>query len=747
MNKRFLIISSTIYLLLTSAVFTLLYRFPHYWSIFILLFILIFSVYIYLITKNSSAKKPSAIQNEDMLDHLLENINAMVVIWSDDFSYVNVNNIFTEITGYSKEDCRSTDILKSIIPSKDIASVKNDKNEFASTIKAKNGNELDIIWNSSLINLKNETLILSVGFDNTKTSQMRQKMKDFSKDLEATQNRYTLSMELSEIGIILRKIDSDTFFISEQFKTMLGVNSDYININELRDLIHPNDKVLFDAYCEANCSLGDIHKIHNAELRILSNDGTYHWYAFRYKVAESIDGKPSDIGGAIIDITKDKEKDSLIEKMAYIDELTEIYNRNKFIEIGEETFDCSVDLNIMYWVIVIDIDRFHIINDTCGYQNGNRLLKEVAITILKNLNDGGFGARIGGDNFALIIKDNGDETLPIKTIKNIQAQLAGLAVDVFSNQTITCSAGFCKMPTDANSFQKVLDHAEFALSLNDDTRGSIKRYDNKTHDNIIADSTIEIELAKALELNQLILYYQPKIDLATGNIIGAEALIRWQRPDGRLISPGFFIPVAENSLLITKISDFVLYEACRQNKKWQNEGFPKFSVSINLTSVDFYQTDVKKSISEALKETGLDPRWLEVELTESLALKDVEQAIHQMRELSELGVKISMDDFGTGYSSLSYIQVLPITLLKLDRSFIMYLEEDEVSREIVSAVIKIAKSKKIQTIAEGIETLGQAEILKKSGCDQAQGYFFGKPMPVKEFEEFLLKKHNNVVNV
>ena len=241
------------------------------------------------------------------------------------------------------------------------------------------------------------------------------------------------------------------------------------------------------------------------------------------------------------------------------------------------------------------------------------------------------------------------------------------------------------------------------------------------------------------------LFYQPKINLADGEIIGVEALIRWKKPDGTLIPPSAFIPVAENSLLITKISDFVLGEACRQNKAWQDMGLPPITVSINLTSVDFYQTDVKESLQKALAKTGLKPEYLEVELTESLALKDIDQAIHQMKELREIGVKLSMDDFGTGYSSLSYIQVLPITLLKLDRSFIMYLEEDEISREIVSAVIRIAKSKKIETIAEGIETIGQAEILKESGCDHAQGYFFGKPMPAEEFEKFVKTRKKIVV--
>jgi len=216
-----------------------------------------------------------------------------------------------------------------------------------------------------------------------------------------------------------------------------------------------------------------------------------------------------------------------------------------------------------------------------------------------------------------------------------------------------------------------------------------------------------------------------------------EALIRWIKPDGTVIPPSDFIPVAENSMLITQISRFVLREACRQNKEWHDMGLGPVTVSINLSAIDFYQTNVTETIRSTLEETGLEAKYLDVELTESLALKDIDHAISQMQEIKNLGVKLSMDDFGTGYSSLSYIQMLPISLLKLDRSFIVYLEDDEISREIVSAVIRIAKSKKIETIAEGIETVGQGEILKKSGCDYAQGYFFGKPMPADRFEEFL----------
>ncbi len=597
--------------------------------------------------------------------------------------------------------------------------------------------------------------MLSIGLDLSESIRMKEDLIKYSKELAESETRYSLSMELSEIGLLLKASGSSSYYVSQQLRNMLGINSEYISDGVLRARFHPSDVMTFDALGGAmvNCAAQDAQDeesartVHCTEFRLLSADNTYHWYQFRYKINPAETKLLADIGGAILDITQNKEKDSLIEKMAYIDDVTQIYNRNKFMQIGQETFECSRDSGITYWVIVLDIDNFHIINDTCGYTNGNKLLNEFGKVVQDSLTSGGFGARIGGDNFALLIRDIGDESLPVNIIRTIQDKFKTMCADNFSSQGMTCSAGYCKMSDGGEDFAKVLDHAEFSLSMSDGTKNDIIRYDNAVHDKIIKSAAIENELVKAIENHELVLYYQPKIHLGNGTLIGMEALIRWVRPDGTVVPPSEFIPVAESSLLITKISDFVLYEACRQNKAWQDMGLPPITVSINLTAVDFYQTDVKESIIKALDATGLDPQWLDVELTESLALKDIDHAIQQMQEIRDLGVKLSMDDFGTGYSSLSYIQVLPITLLKLDRSFIMYLEEDEISREIVSAVIRIAKSKKIETIAEGIETIGQADILKEAGCDHAQGYFYGKPMPKDKFEEFMQMKARESASV
>lgn len=699
---------------------------------------------------NSRTNKFKELKN---IERTIEQLNSMVVLWDTSFSYVRANSSFIRTTGYSEEELLDPEIMKKVLPpdafSENLQGIINSRDE-EFLIQTKNGSSVCTVWNTSIVSSisrrgiggkEDVSVLMSIGPNLTETNRMKQEVIAASRKLSESEKRYALSMDLSEIGLILKEQGSSRYYVSDQLCEMLGIVSEggYVSGETIREVFHPKDRVVFDTFASGmkNASEGlSRDEIHSVDFRAKAADGDYHWFNFRY---QSPDSGNLDVGGAILDITAEKEKDLVIERMAYIDDVTQIYNRNKFMMMGNEILECTrADRNVNYWVIVLDIDSFHIINDTCGYTNGNHLLKEIAAVLLSNLTEGGFTARIGGDNFALLVKATGDEELPIRLIKRIQLDLANINGMGLETQNITCSAGYCLMSDGGmGDFAQVLDRAEFALSLSDGTRSSILRFDNHAHDAIIAGNAIEKELGKAIENNELVLYYQPKINLEDGSVMGMEALIRWIKPDGTVVPPSDFIPVAENSMLITQISRFVLFEACRQNKQWQDMGLAPVTVSINLSAIDFYQTNVTETIRTALSETGLAPQYLDVELTESLALKDIDHAVMQMQEIKDLGVKLSMDDFGTGYSSLSYIQILPITLLKLDRSFIMYLEEDEISREIVSAVIRIAKSKKIETIAEGIETVGQGEILKKSGCDYAQGYFFGKPMPADRFEEFL----------
>ena len=515
-------------------------------------------------------------------------------------------------------------------------------------------------------------------------------------NLDSANDFFNTSMDLAEIGVIM-STDRKKFIVSSIAMDALGLTTSSIDIGTLRSLIHPNDRIQFDRAVKSGESYNS--EVQNVELRIKSLNGSaYRWYSFRYKSIQATSNTLALFGGALLDITQEHEKDILIERLAYIDEVTEIANRNKLMDIGQKTYECSQLLNYSYWIIVLDIDRFHIINDTCGYSNGNYILKNFAHILYKFVTPGGLAARISGDNFALVLRDYGDDELPIRTAKTIQDEFAKLAVDDFAAINLSCSAGFSKLPDDGNSFLDVMEHAEFALKSGDANNSSIYGYEPSMHDSIIGNTELEKALALAIDHNELQLYYQPKIDLKTGKIIGVEALIRWIKPDGTIIKPDSFVPIAESSHLIGKISEFVLNEGCRQNKLWQKMGYPNIVMSINFTSTDFYQNDLREKVLDALGMSGLDPQWLEVELTETLALSDIDFAVAQMNKLRDLGVKLAMDDFGTGYSSLSYLQILPITLLKLDRSFITDIQHDNIAYEIVSAVIRIAKSKRIETI-------------------------------------------------
>jgi diguanylate cyclase (GGDEF)-like protein/PAS domain S-box-containing protein len=679
------------------------------------------------------------------LEHLADSINAAVIVWDADFHYRYINFEFTRMFGYNDEDIQGNhEILHKVLPEDafmpSLQGIINNRDE-EFHVTAKNGNTLATVWNTSIMEIVEKRdsklyLLMSIGYDLSELLYTKQELEDSEK-------KYALSMELSEIGILLLQPGDTKLYISEQLRNMVIVPDGDVGIKEIKDIVHRKDYATIDTIVSyvKGFRKTDTGVIHNAELRCKSADGTYKWYQFRYRLISSPLSDKYGLGGSVIDITRDKEKDMLIEKMAYIDEVTGIFNRNRFMQIGQEAFECTRDSNIDYWVIITDIDNFHIINDTTGYENGNKLLQRMASIVTAQVSTGGFVARIGGDNFALLIKDSGNDELPVSIINTIQNELRDIKSDTFKAQTITCSAGYCKMSDSAIDFSKVLDQAEFSLSLSDGSRESVIRYDNKVHERVLRDAETEKEIAEAIENNEFVLFYQPKISLTDGTLMGMEALIRWIKPDGRLVPPVQFIPIAEKSMNITQISNFVLNEACRQNKVWQDKGLPPLTVSVNLTSVDFYQTDVIANIKTVLERTGLEPQYLDIELTESLALKDIDNAVFQMDEIRNLGVKLSMDDFGTGYSSLSYIQVLPISLLKLDRSFIMYLEQDEMSREIVSAVIRIAKCKRIETIAEGVENAEQAAILRASGCDYVQGYLFGKPMPAEKFEEFIIN-HN-----
>lgn len=688
----------------------------------------------------------------DRILNMVRSVKVPALIWASDLSTLYTNQAMDELLGVSESEDPgdSAVLLTSFFHSIGInarnAADMLDGKTYDSAMHDAASYKHYISWSTSLLkrSSKDVSLYLTIGFDTTELESAKQSLTAYAQNLAVSQSRYELSMKLSGIGILLCESIHDMYYVSEEAKAFLGIQESHITFVEFRKKLHPDDRILFDDYLnKIRTTKADdaSSKPRSLELRIRSEAcKPYVWYAYHYhENLKSSNGAPI-IGGALIDITSDKSKDLTIERLAFLDEITEIANRNKLMREGEETYRICKTMGTFCWIIVLDIDRFHIVNDSFGYENGDKILRNFAHILCKYAANGGFAARVSADNFVLVLHDYtdfGDEELPVRTIERIRADMADLTTGEFASLALSCSAGFARIPSDGNNFTDVLEHAEFALAMGKGELSYLMGYDANMHQEIVSQGELEKELADAIAERQLQLYYQPKVSLHTGKITGAEALIRWIKPDGTRISPNVFIPIAERTGLISEISQFVLREACQQNAIWQKIRLTPIVMSINFASGDFYQKNVCDAIKDVLIRTGLDAKWLELELTERLALGDINYTVQQMNALREMGIQLAMDDFGTGYSSLSYIQLLPLTLLKLDRSFIIEIETDTVAQEIVSAVIKIAKSMNIETIAEGVELEGQAKILKSMGCDYIQGYLYGKPMPAIEFQRRL----------
>lgn len=689
---------------------------------------LVFGTLILAFISTIFMKKKNSMNSSQIIG-IAENMNIEIIVWADDFSYIHMNKKLRELLGLpdTASDHKASVWKAFGISEPDTKILKEiaDSRSYESHFKAADTTMVTIAWSTSLaIRQKKRNIYVSTGFNITELKKMKV-------NLASANDFFNSSMELAEIGVLM-SVDRRNYRASPELVKMLGLKSSSITAEQFRVLVHPNDRSIFDNALKAM----DSHEVRSVDLRIKSTDTLYRWYTYRFKSIHGTDNTLPLFGGAVIDITDQHEKDVRIEKLSYMDDVTETANRNKLLIEGNFIYESSSMLHYNFWIIVLDIDRFHIVNDTCGYSHGNKVLRDFAHILYKYVTPGGLVARLSGDNFALVLRDYGDDELPVRTVKSIQEEFAKLAVDELASINLSCSAGYSMLPRDGKSFKEILEHAEFALKSTSGAPGCICAYEPNMHDSIIGDTAMEKALGLAIEHNELRLFYQPKIDLATGKLMGVEALIRWIKPDGTIIPPDSFVRIAEKCNLIGKISDFVLNEGCHQNKLWQKMGYPNIVMSINFASSDFYQPDLKEKVFDALARAGLDAEWLEVELTESLALRDVNFAAAQMNKLRDLGVKLAMDDFGTGYSSLSHLQKLPITLLKLDQSFIKNIEHDNIAYEIVSAVIRIAKSKKIETIAEGIENHVQESILRMAGCDYAQGYLYGKPMPPQELEKF-----------
>jgi diguanylate cyclase (GGDEF)-like protein/PAS domain S-box-containing protein len=454
-------------------------------------------------------------------------------------------------------------------------------------------------------------------------------------------------------------------------------------------------------------------------------------------VAEA-DGKPERYVGVFNDITELKRKDERIRHLAFHDSLTDLPNRELLLDRLQQSIATAQRKKEHLGIMFIDLDRFKAINDSFGHNIGDKLLKEVANRLTACLRKSDTVARMGGDEFVVVLND-------VKTPKTY-AQLAEKIITRLSKSLVLdgnamqvgVSIGIACFPEDGTDAIELMKHADAAMyAAKSSGRGTYRFYQATMTERAIQRLQMEMELRNAVLNNELELFYQPQISLGNNEVRGVEALVRWRHPQRGLVPPGEFIPLAEETGIIGDLSDWVLAEACRQSRAWQTQGLGRIKISVNISAKQFQRGDLVERITTLAEQHRISPSDLEMELTENAIMANLEEASQTFTRLRELGVSVSMDDFGTGYSSLAYLRRLPIDILKIDQSFIRNVNSNEEDAQIVKTILALGQALKLTVIAEGVENMNQANFLKSCGCACVQGYLYCRPQPAAELEAWL----------
>ena len=479
-------------------------------------------------------------------------------------------------------------------------------------------------------------------------------------------------------------------------------------------------------------------QVWNGTLTGRRKDGTLYEQEATISPVRNAEGEITHYVAVKRDITERLQSQARIWHLAHHDALTDLPNRVLFQDRLQQAVAQARRTGMLLAIMFIDLDNFKDVNDALGHEFGDLLLKAVTLRLRGCTRETDTVARLGGDEFALIHTGLERSDLAAKLAEKVLERLS----EPFSLESqeihISASIGVTICPLDHDDPQQIVKNADMAMYRAKNTgRGSYQFYKEDMNLAFQARKALERDLRKALANGELDVFYQPQIEARRSVIIGAEALVRWRHPRRGMIPPAEFVPIAEESGLIVPLGEWVLERACTQNKVWQDLGLPPVRVAVNLSAPQFLYRDLMASVIRALETSGLDHPYLELEITEGILMRETEVTISTLRRLTELGIQIAVDDFGTGYSSMAYLKRFPVHKIKIDRAFVTEVTSDRGDAAIVGAVIGLAHGLGLTVAAEGVETLEQAVYLRARGCDELQGYYFGRPMPAHEFEQRL----------
>ncbi|MED1947928.1 MULTISPECIES: bifunctional diguanylate cyclase/phosphodiesterase [Brevibacillus] len=558
----------------------------------------------------------------------------------------------------------------------------------------------------------------------------RKQMED---ELKRSEEKYRIIAENTSDIISIINLDGDFLYLSPSHKRVWEHTVPDEEIHNLFEWIVEDDRDIF-AYAIQHAF--STRKEYMVECRINTQRNDVIWTESKINPIMDEEGNVTKLLLVTRDVTDRKQSEETIHHLAYHDALTDLPNRRMYVQQLSKEMMQAKRFQSNLAVLFLDLDRFKDVNDSFGHDVGDMLLVEAAKRLQACLKPGDVVARLGGDEFTIMQNQLQDRSEATALAEQIMYQLQRpfeLDGHVFN---VSCSIGIALYPQDGDNPEDLLKRADTALyTVKSRGKNGYDFFDPTMEAKSLERILMENEMRKAIEQEQFQIYYQPKIDIATSAMTGMEALVRWVHPELGIIPPNRFIPIAEETGMILALGEWILKQACKQNKIWHDQGYT-LKVSVNLSARQIYQKDLVEMIKDILQETNLSPNWLELEITESIFVK-MEEATVVLQQIRDIGIQISIDDFGTGYSSFSYIKSLPVDTIKIDASFIRDIHHNQESQAIVKAIVTIAQSLNMNVIAEGIELRDQVAALKENGCDHGQGYLFSKPLPTHDFDQLL----------
>ncbi|MBU5592477.1 EAL domain-containing protein [Clostridium sp. MSJ-4] len=570
-------------------------------------------------------------------------------------------------------------------------------------------------------------------------------LKNHEKALKLSEERYKLVLEGANDAIWELDFSDDSFFISSKWE-VISENT-ILDIDDLNEAIsryvHPEDiETVIKELQDHITGNSDNKEYYQSEFRIKTKYGKYKWVNSRGKIIRDSDGNAIKMAGSITDINEKKESQEKIRYLAYYDPLTNLPNRLWLKEKLNEIIEESGKNNEKFALLFIDIDNFKMINDILGHDFGDDVMKGISSTINQKLPPAAIMGRNGGDEFMVILKNTSHLKEVCALCHNILEPFK-TSINIKDTNIYTgISMGICIYPFDGSTPKELLRNSDAALyHAKKNGKNQYCVFNKTMAEEIIRKGTIEKGLREALINNEFIMYYQPQLDIKTGKIGGYEALIRWNSKELGWVSPGEFIPVAEESGIIRDIGFWVIKDVCRQIRIWKEKNLKLSSIAINISPIQLHESRFIENMLYILQSEGLSPEDLEIEITENVLINFYDKNILVLNRLKDLNFSVALDDFGTGYSSLNYLRVMPINKLKIDKSFIDFIEKD---KNITEGIIELSHNMGIEVVAEGVETQGQVSILESMSCDKIQGYYFSKPLSAEEVEIFADPKNVSV---